>query len=663
MMFADVLVAIPLKAHGDVFTYSVPEKLADKVRYGVRVDVKLRNRKVRGFVICVHDSKPDFETSEILHVTDKEPVFTEKQLELAAWMADFYVCSRGEALSTMIPSGKRDSNTAAFDPDDCDNRSVGELSAAQKSALEKINAGETGLFYLYGVTGSGKTEVFLRAAEETIRKGRQVIYLVPEITLTHQLSALVTGRFKGRVAILHSGLTASQRLKAWHRILAGEVDIAIGARSAVFAPFENLGLIIVDEEHDGSYKSGDTPRYNCRQVAQHRASKEGAKLLMGSATPSLEAFRLMEEGSIARLDLPSRVAGGKPPVIEVVRMEGEKSLISDRLDAEIKRVLSRGKQVILFLNRRGYSYHFHCRSCGYEMTCPNCSITLTYHKSSGSMVCHYCGYKTEPIQVCPKCSSLDVGYYGFGTEMVEEEVRRRYPAAGVLRLDQDSAQGKDTVASVLADFKAGKAKILLGTQMIAKGLNFPDVELVGIVLADSGLGIPDFRAEERTFALITQVAGRAGRYSSEGKVIIQTFKADWPAIRFAAEGNNRDFYSYELSEREANGFPPFRRLLSLTLRYKDKDTVKKETEKLYRLSKAFLTQLKESGNCRREDVPEPIGMAECPIEKMNSSYRYHMLFRSSNPRLLSWLAKCLLLQDNFKLKSYLEIDIDPLQLL
>jgi len=531
------------------------------------------------------------------------------------------------------------------------------LSADQQAAIETINAAKDAMYYLYGITGSGKSEVFLRCTEAMIAQGRSVIYLVPEITLTHQLARQVTNRFANKVAILHSALTPSQRLSQWKRIRSGEVLFAIGARSAVFAPFENLGMIIIDEEHENSYKSGNTPRYHARQVAQQRCREEGAILVMGSATPSLEAWSMMKKGQVKALRLDSRVGGGVPPKVRVVDMQGEKHTISKKLLAEIKAVLARKKQVILFLNRRGFSYFFHCKSCGYDMQCPHCSVSLTYHQGKGEMICHYCGYRRKPIQVCPECHSLDVGYSGFGTEMVEQDVRMFFPQASIRRLDTDSAKDKKHMHEVLEQFRKGEVDILLGTQMVAKGLNFPGVELVGIVLADSGMNIPDFRSQERTFSLLMQVSGRAGRYNDQGQVIIQTFHPENAAVLYAQHREVDAFFDQELVMREETGFPPHTRLINLVLRGRNKEKVSAEADKLESLLEAAIATYKGEGS------PSVMCNSECPLEKIASNWRNHILVMGSDASSAHKVVSHVLEHYTAPSGIYVEVDIDPLQML
>jgi primosomal protein N' (replication factor Y) len=669
--YALVVAAIPLK---QAFTYGIPENMAYSVMVGVRVVVPFGRRELTGYVIGTTDEDPDasFVVKPIKRVIDHEPLYGPAEVDLAAWMARFYLCSQGEAIATMIPGGRRDSGMPALDVDDSPDAIVTTLTDEQRAAVEAILAREVPMYYLYGVTGSGKTEVFLQAAEAVIAQGRQVIYLVPEITLTHQLARQVSSRFEGKVAVLHSALTPSQRLAQWKKIKRGEVMMAIGARSAVFAPFGNLGLVIIDEEHENSYKSGSSPRYHARQVAQKRCQDCNATLVMGSATPSLEAWKLMEDDTrMRRLHLPYRVAGGVPPKVSVVNMLGESRTISRALQTDIQRVLDRHRQVILFLNRRGFSYFFHCRSCGYEMKCPHCSVALTYHKErGGEMVCHYCGYRGRPINVCPECGSLDVGYSGFGTEMVEQEVGVLFPYATVARLDTDSAKDKDVMGKVLDDFRAGRIDILLGTQMVAKGLNFPGVELVGIVLADSGMNIPDFRAQERTFSLLVQVSGRAGRYNDRGRVVIQTFRPDNPAITYACSGDVASFYEQELQVRKETGFPPYSRLINLVLRGRNERKVSDTTRSLANLLEDLCSRMSEAMDGRSsgadassQDAPQVFGWSECPLEKIAGNWRHHILMLGRDPaRVHAVVGRAL---ESFQVPSgiYIEVDVDPLQLL
>lgn len=655
LKYAKVAVPVPLKQE---FTYSFDDGVLNVVP-GIRVMVPFGRREVQGYVVDVLDSKPDvgFEIKAVSKAIDKEPLFGKREYELALWMERFYFSSRGEILDVMIPGGRRDSSFGALDFEEPVSNEDVVLTAEQSGAIETVMNASSGLFYLFGVTGSGKTEVFLQCAERVIAQGGQVIYLVPEITLTHQLAVQVMERFKNNVAILHSGLTDSQRIAQWRRIKRSEVSLVIGARSAVFAPCENLRMIIIDEEHENSYKSGNDPRYHARQVAQKRIADCHGKLLMGSATPSLEAWHLMKDPSrMTRIDLTSRVGGGCMPKVEIADMTHEDGIFGKTLQLEMARTLGAGKQVILFLNRRGYSYYFHCRSCGYELKCPHCDVAMTYHKKTGTLKCHYCGYTQKPTRVCPVCGSLDVMYSGFGTEQVEQEMQRLFPQYRTARLDTDVvSKDRRIIQKTLDEFRAGSLDILIGTQMVAKGLNFPNVQLVGIVLADSGLLVPDFRAEERTFDLLVQVAGRSGRADSNGRVVVQTRMKDNPAIVMASKGQVEAFFDNELKLRRDLGFPPFSRMVNLVVRSPKASVARAFAESL-------ASELSGKASFFGFDV-QVYGANECPIEKIRANFRFQVLLRSFKPSDMLSLLENVLSYTSVPSSVVLEIDVDPVDLL
>lgn len=646
--YLEVVFNLPLDKS---FTYLKPAALT--VEAGYRVIAPFGRRKLVGYVIAVGDESPPglAGIKEVERCLDKRVVFDYRTLELAKWLAWMYMCSLGQALSSVLPGGRREIDLEDLELDFGDNKEV-DLTGQQAQAIDRISTAGSGFFYLYGVTGSGKTEVFLRAAEDMISNGRGVIYLVPEISLTHQVYEKFSAVFGSRVGVLHSGLTPSQRLKEWHRALDGDVRLVIGARSAVFAPVKNLGLVIVDEEHENSYKAGSTPRYHARQVAMYRSKAEKAVLVMGSATPSLEAYYRMQNGKLECLSLSRRLGGGDIPQITILDLKREKGPLSKSLIREIRRTHSEGRQTILFLNRRGFAYHFYCRSCGFEMKCKNCSVSLTFHKSRNRMICHYCGYQDKPVKVCPECGSIDVGYSGFGTERIEEEIEQLFPDLVVRRVDTDAVRKKKILRELLADFGRGKIDILLGTQMVAKGLNFPGVKLVGIVSADTGLQLPDFRAAERTFNLIVQVSGRAGRRIPDGRVMIQTFKPQNEVIRMAAEGRLEDFYTKEIEVRQELDFPPFSRLIRLVFRGRD-------SNKTRNAATAFLSQIPEPSL----DRVSLLGPAECPLAMILGSYRYHLIFRSQDFSTLHNMVQSSMEAYKAPAGVYIEVDVDPVSLL
>jgi primosomal protein N' (replication factor Y) len=645
--FVELVFNLPVRK---VFTYTLPEGAVAGL--GWRVSAPFGSRTLTGLVVGEPQGPPEgvTEIRDVKRVIDSRPIFDDRVLSMARWMSRMYMCSLGEALSAMIPSGRREGEA---DELPLDEEPPGyALSEQQLSAVRAITAAGAGSFYLFGVTGSGKTDVYLRVAQDVVSRGRGVIYLVPEISLTHQVVRRFAALFKDRLAVLHSSLTPSQRLKEWSRVLDGQVDVVIGARSAIFAPFARLGLVVIDEEQEGSYKSGTTPRYHARQVAMHRVAEDDAILLMGSATPSLEAWHRIREGKLAALRLPDRLSGGKMPAIQVVDMRRQPGPLSGPLLDEIGRTRAEGRQTILFLNRRGFSYLFHCRSCGYEMVCSHCSVSLTYHKDKERMICHYCGFSTVPITLCPQCGSLDVGYSGYGTEGIEEELQRQFPHMVVRRIDTDAVKKKKVLSRSLAEFREGKIHLLIGTQMVAKGLDFPGVKLVGIVNADTGLQLPDFRAAERTFGLLVQVSGRAGRALPDGRVIIQTLRPGAPAIVMAREGKLEEFYSLELEARRELGFPPFSRLIRLVLRGRNRQ---KTAEVIGALTRAL--------NERLADAAEILGPAECPLARISGSYRYQTIVRTA--RFTEAHARVSAALQEFRAPKgvFVEVDVDPQALL
>ena len=653
------------------FSYLGDEKGLATVGKRAMVPFGRRGKDSLGYIIAEKDQPPDgIEISgikSIRRLVDQEPVFDNRDIEIARWISAYYLCGIGQALAAMIPSGRRAISFPSFagDSEDITAEPL-DLSDEQTAALNEIinnsenhslltpNSSLFPMFYLYGITGSGKTEVFLRAAEAVIKEGKSVIYLVPEISLTHQTAQVIGNRFGPDAATLHSGMSPSARLSEWMRIRSGKAPIIVGPRSAVFAPVKNLGLIIIDEEHDGSYKSGNTPRYHARQTAMHRCSTESAVLVMGSATPSAEAWKLMGEGKIRRLYLSRRLSGGTIPEIKPVSLEKTEGCLTSELKEEIRQTAQMGRQTILFLNRRGFAYFYHCPSCGYEQTCRHCSVSLTWHKSRQRAVCHYCGYSEPVPKACPKCGSLEAAYMGFGTEMIEEEVRRTFPGLRVCRADADTTGKKGGISIILEQFKKGLVDILLGTQMVAKGLNFPGVRLVGVILADTGLHLPDFRAAERTFSLLVQVAGRAGRYFPDGKVIVQTLRMNDPAIVRSCALDVEGFFKAELAQRESLGFPPYSRLIRFTVRSRDPQRADSSIKHLA----SIVSPLIPKG-------ADMLGPAECPIGIIAGNHRRQIILRGPSMGRLHAAAGLALscYEKGRDSKVYLEVDVDPVNVL
>lgn len=522
-------------------------------------------------------------------------------------------------------------------------------------------------FLLHGVTGSGKTEVYLQAIAHAGLSGRGAIVLVPEISLTPQTVERFKARFSSgprqtMVAVLHSHLSAGERHDEWQKIRQNRARIVIGARSAIFAPVENLGLIIVDEEHEHSYKQEESPRYHARDCAVMRAQLEKAVVVLGSATPSMESFYNARTGKYKLLEMPTRVDDQKMPLVRVVdmRLEARKEkgvpIFSQILRERIQQRLERGEQTILFLNRRGYASSLQCPKCGYVAGCPNCSVSLTYHRFNQKLVCHICGHHAGAPNVCPepKCRNPAIRYAGIGTEKVEEVLPKLFPTARIARMDSDSLKRKDDYRRILGDFRTGKIDILLGTQMIAKGLHFPNVTLVGIIYADLTLHMPDFRAGERTFQLLTQVAGRAGRGDIEGEVVVQAFTPFHPAIQYARRHDYLGFFEQEIEFREQLSYPPLARIAMLTIRGRNEDKVslcadhvKGELEKGIATAGDFMI----------------CGPAPAPLLKAENYFRYQIMLRGKQmSRLSRYLAQLL---ENVRMPEdiVLTVDIDPVSLI
>lgn len=513
------------------------------------------------------------------------------------------------------------------------------FTAGQSSAYDAIAAhletNEFGVFLLHGVTGSGKTEVYLRLIAHCLERGRSALLLVPEIALTPATQLVFSERFGRRVALLHSGLSARERQNAWWRIWRGEATAVLGTRSAVFAPLKNLGVIIVDEEHDGSYKQQETPRYNGRDVAIVRARLARATVVLGSATPSLESYENAQTGKYRLLTLAQRVLGRPLAQVEIIDMRQEfrethtQAPISRRLREAIEGQLESGNQTMILLNRRGYSWFLLCRSCGEAVRCVNCSISLTYHRREHRCICHYCGYATPVPERCPACGSEYLHYVGEGTEKIEDKLAEMFPQARVARLDRDVAGRAGRYQSVLADFRLGRIQILVGTQLIAKGHDFPGVTLVGVVSADMGLRLPDFRAAERTFQLLTQAAGRAGRGDSPGRVLVQTFYPSHYAIRFAADQDFAGFFSKEIHFRRMMHYPPVTALANVVAQHED-------------LDRAASTARLLAETLNRVADPRHIlimGPNPAPLARINGRYRIQILLKASSRAYLNQALK------------------------
>ena len=492
--------------------------------------------------------------------------------------------------------------------------------------LPAVDCGK-GAFLLHGVTGSGKSEVFIRAVRRCLQRGRGAIVLVPEIVLTPQMVTWFRARFGDVAAVLHSRLSAGERFDEWRRIRLGRARVVIGARSAVFAPVERLGLIVVDEEHEQSYQSEHFPQYDAREIAISRCKREGAALVLASATPSILTFARMERGDYTLLEMPHRVHNRPLPEVTLADMRkelrlGNKGIFSQALMQRMDDCIRAGRQMMLFINRRGYAQFVNCRACGEAIRCSQCDVTMTYHETDHRLHCHWCGASIPMPDKCPSCGSLYIRACGIGTQRVEMEVKKRYPSVGVIRMDVDTTATKDAHAQLLSRFRAREAQVLIGTQMIAKGLDFPRVTLVGVVAADMTLNLPDYRAPERTFQLITQVAGRAGRAGLPGEVIVQTYKPEDPCIQAAAAQDYRTFFEQEFSRRRAGLYPPFTLLARLLVESPDEEAAHQTAERLYDVVRTYLlshpVQKKRTLMLRAD---------EAPVKRIRGQYRYHVLMK------------------------------------
>ena len=523
------------------------------------------------------------------------------------------------------------------------------LTAKQQLAVESVKNTEKLVSLIFGVTGSGKTEVYLNLINDVIRQGKTAIMLVPEIALTPQMLKVLRSRFSNHAAILHSGLSAGERFDEWWRLRNGEAQIAIGARSAIFAPLENLGLIIIDEEHDGSYASEFTPRYDTIDVAIYRAKQVKAKLVLGSATPSIESYKNALDGEYNLIELPDRVNKRPLPSVDVVDMRkevarGNNSPFSSLLKSEIETCLSSGNQAIIFLNQRGYSKTVICTECGHVQKCNDCDVSLTYHKEDDSLLCHYCGAKYKMIDACTECGSPFIRHGGFGTERVVYELQKLYPKAKILRMDKDTTQNKEGHFNILNQFSNRQADILVGTQMIAKGHDFPFVTLVGILDADMSLHFSDFRSGERTFQLLTQVAGRSGRAESAGKVVMQTYSPENITLRQAINYDYEGFYEQEISIRKATGFPPYTDIVRVLVASSDEEGALNATRAIY-------NELSSVVNEYRSDF-RFFGCMKAPLKRLQNKFRFQILMRVTAKKK-EILDKIFIISDKYKSRELL----------
>lgn len=657
--FANIALNIPIDKY---FCYSVPENLKKDISIGKRVLVSFGNRITIGYVTGFSDSSEIKHIKPIDQVLDQFPVIDFNMLKLAEWISRYYCAPIGLAISLVLPAAlKKMKSQKNMPPPEKTESSYHDpkhiLSKGQGDALLEISEGlnKFNVFLLHGITASGKTEVYIKSTEEVIESGKEAIVLVPEIALTPQTLGQFESRFKDKVAIMHSRLSETKRFSEWLKCFQGKAKVVVGARSALFAPFKNLGLIIIDEEHEPSYKEMTLPKYNARNVAIKRCEIENCPVILGSATPSLESYYKAKNKEYKLLELKERIQKRMLPEVKIVDMSTEfefkrKSILFSRLLLkELEKVIEKCEQAILFLNRRGFSTHISCKACGYVFKCKKCESIMVYHSSASDAVCHYCNFKDKIPKTCPKCSSSQLKFSGMGTEKVESEIARLFPKAKVARMDTDITKKRGMHDKILSAFKKREIDILVGTQMIAKGLDFPDVTLIGVISSDINLNIPDFRASERTFNLLTQVAGRSGRGKKAGLVIVQTYSPKHYSIILSSNHDYESFYKKELKFRKELNLPPFTSLIKISLSASKSDIAENASIKLKNL-------IKKEALLKDEDF---LGPAPGVISKIRNKFIWNIFLKTKDVYEVSVILRKILGDAKVFEKAYINIDVDP----
>lgn len=659
-MYVNIVLGLPIEGP---FTYEAPDNLVNEIAVGKRAWVPFGNRKLAGYIVGLTGVTSFKNTKLIYSVIDAEPVLSEDLLKTAKWISEYYFCSWGEAIEAALPPALKKGKIGVRprhkeDEDEIKSSSHLVLNEEQDKAFKAlwhdVEQDRHNVYLFHGITGSGKTEVYLQAIGKALDKNKASIVLVPEISLTPQAIERFKSRFGDKVAVLHSHLTGSARFNEWKKIKTGDAMIVVGARSAVFAPVKNLGLIVIDEEHETSYKQQDSPRYHAREVAIKRAALTGAVVILGSATPSLESYHNAKAGVYKFINLTKRVHGRQLPLVQIIDMRQymmntkKQAMLSRPLQEAIKSALDKNEQVILFLNRRGFATFMNCRKCGYVVKCKNCDVTMTYHFQDKELVCHWCGWRMKPPEECPKCKSFYISYFGAGTEKVESEISRLFSSAHINRMDTDTTTKRGSHKVILDDFKSGQTQLLVGTQMIAKGLDYPGVTLVGVVSADSALHIPDFRSGERTFSLLTQVAGRAGRGKKPGRVLVQTFTPEHYAIITASKHDYTAFYEKEIELRKQLHLPPYSHLIKITFRsHSDAKAME---------SAARLTELLKE----KKNILHISGPVVSSIPRLRRQYRWDVILKAKNAEAANGLLRHALKVFKKTSSVKMAVDVDPL---
>ncbi len=665
--YADIIIDISHEGVDRTFEYKIPDEIADKIRVGsvVKVPFGKGDRIRQGYVIDIKEnSRWDPDKLKAVIEPDEKAVLVEGNLiRLAGWIKETYSCTMIAALKTVMPVKEkvRNSKTKVSVMDSVPEfEKIEELTEEQRRVTnrfeEDYDKGIRDRYLLHGITGSGKTEVYLRLAQKVIDNGESVIVLIPEIALTYQTVARFRTVFGDRISILNSRLSKGEKYREFERAKNGETDIIIGPRSALFTPFRKLGLIIIDEEHDGSYKSESTPKYHARETAMKRAEIEGAALLLGSATPSVVSYYMAEKGIFKLLSLSHRASGSSLSEVSVVDMRdelhrGNRSIISGELYNRLKNAFEAGEQAMLFINRRGFNTFVSCRECGKVITCPRCDVSLSLHGST-KLMCHYCGHTETLPKACPECSSKLIGGYGTGTEKVEAEVKKLFPDIRTIRMDKDTTTGKDSHGRIINAFRRHEADCLIGTQMIVKGHDFGNVTVVGAILADLGLFDSDYESAERTFDLLTQAVGRAGRAEKKGYAIIQTYQPEHYCIISAAEQSFDKFYQYEMAYRRMLRYPPIYELLGVLITSGDENAALTAAGEISE-------ELKKRFGPQKADV---IGPSEAVIYKIDQVFRRVIYIKTDNRELImkisQFLSDCGGRYENVEI----QVDLNPLRI-
>ena len=662
--YADIIIDISHEAIDRTFQYAIPKALEDEIDIGVLVTVPFGqgNRTRKGYVINITE-EPVYDVDrikEISGVANHGLQIEGKLIKLADWMRRTYGSTMNHALRTVMPVKESVRNMAvrnAAPEYEISHPPVVELSDGQQSLVDEFkrdfDEGKRPTYLLHGITGSGKTEVYIGCIKKVVDEGKQAIVLIPEIGLTYQSVARFRQHFGERVAVINSKQSKGEKYREFMRAKKHEVDVIIGPRSALFTPCDKLGLIVIDEEHDGAYKSEQIPKYHARETAVERARLESASVILGSATPSLESYTMAKLGRYRLWELEERPSEATLSEVSIVDMRrelrlGNRSMISAGLGELIEDRLNKKEQILLFMNRRGYNSFVSCRECGTAIRCPKCDVSLALH-NNGYMTCHYCGYTEPAPKVCPACSSKLIGGFGAGTQRIEEEVKRLFPEARVLRMDKDTTTRKNAAGEIISGFANYEADILIGTQMIVKGHDISNVTLVGVILADTSLHVNDFRASERTFDLLTQAAGRAGRGSKKGHVLIQTYQPDHYAIVTAAKQAYREFYDTEIMYRRLMKYPPVYNMGLVMLMSGDYEAAVRASEEVA----AMLT-----GAATKED--RIIGPSDAGILKINDIYRRVIYIKSGNPENLSTMLVGL--EDYTAENVSISVDINPMNI-